>query len=140
MDIILKEFNLRTKPKDDVVNITGKVETCLKETGLTDGIVCVFVAGSTGAISTLEYEPGLVNTDVPKFLEKIIPYSHDYAHHQTWGDYNGAGHLRSFLLKCGLTIPFSNGRLILGTWQQLIFLELDEKERNRRIYCQFIGK
>ena len=96
MDVILKSFSLNTKP-GDIINITSNVESCLLETGLKDGIVCVFIAGST------------------------------------------AGHLRSFLLKPELTVPFSK-KLILGTWQQIIMLELDEKKRTRKIYCQFIGK
>ena len=139
MDVILKKFVLKTKP-GDIINITEEVRKELNNSGLSDGIVCVFVGGSTGAITTLEYEPGLVNTDVPEFLEKIIPYNRDYAHHKTWGDGNGAGHLRSFLLKCSLDLPFSNKRMLLGTWQQIIFLELDEKNRTRTIYCQFLGK
>ncbi|MHA1729512.1 MAG: secondary thiamine-phosphate synthase enzyme YjbQ [Promethearchaeota archaeon] len=139
MNVKLEEFNLNTIP-GDIINITSEVDSCLSNTELKDGIVCIFVAGSTGAISTVEYEPGLVETDIPKFLEKIIPYDRNYEHHKTWGDHNGGGHLRSFLLKPGLTVPFSNGRLILGTWQQLIFLELDEKNRNRKIFCQFLGE
>ena len=140
MNVILKEFTIQTKPKADVINITPEVRKCLKESELTDGIVCVLVAGSTGAISTLKYEPGLVKTDVEAFMEKITPYNENYAHHNTWGDGNGAGHLRSFLLGTSQTIPFSNSSLILGTWQQIVFVELDEKSRNRKIYCQFIGK
>jgi secondary thiamine-phosphate synthase enzyme len=139
MDIILKEFTIQTKP-DDIINISKFVQDLLNESKLKEGNVLVFIAGSTAAISTVEYEPGLVEKDIPEFLEKIIPYNKDYAHHNTWGDHNGAGHLRSFLLKCDMSIPFSNGILILGTWQQVIFLELDEKPRRRTIYCQFVGK
>lgn len=138
MDVILKTFDIHTKP-EDIVDITSEINNCLKDSKLKDGIVNVFVAGSTGAITTIEFEPGLVNTDIPEFMEKIIPYNKDYAHHKTWGDHNGAGHLRSFLLKTSLTIPFSEENLILGTWQQVIFLELDEKRRKRTIYCQFLG-
>ncbi|MHA1339383.1 MAG: secondary thiamine-phosphate synthase enzyme YjbQ [Promethearchaeota archaeon] len=140
MDVILKKIRVHTKPKCDLIDITKDVRKALNETGLKDGIVCIHVAGSTAAISTLEYEPGLVNTDVEKFLENIIPYNKDYAHHNTWGDHNGAGHLRSFLLKTSITIPFTKSELILGTWQQIVFIELDEKPRSRTIYCQFIGK
>ena len=139
MDVKLEKFVLKTKP-GDIIDITKDVEKLLANTGFTDGIVCIFVAGSTGAITTLEYEPGLVKMDVPEFLEQIIPYDRDYAHHKTWGDGNGAGHLRSFLLKCSLNVPFSSNRLILGTWQQIIYLELDEKSRTRTLFCQFIGK
>lgn len=140
MDVKLESFKVSSKPKCHIINITEKVQKCLEDTGLNDGIVCVHVGGSTGAISTLEYEPGLVKTDVQEFLEKIIPYDRDYAHHNTWGDHNGAGHLRSFMLKTSMTIPFSRGDLLLGTWQQLVFVELDEKPRTRTIYCQVMGK
>ncbi|MBD3353260.1 MAG: YjbQ family protein, partial [Candidatus Lokiarchaeota archaeon] len=126
MSVVLKTFTIRTKPKSDVINITENVKQALDATDLKDGIVCIHVAGSTGALSTLEYEPGLVRTDVPKFLEKIIPYNRDYEHHKTWGDANGAGHLRSFLLSNSVCVPFSNGDLLLGTWQKLIFVECDE--------------
>ncbi|MHA1256758.1 MAG: secondary thiamine-phosphate synthase enzyme YjbQ, partial [Promethearchaeota archaeon] len=100
----------------------------------------VHVAGSTGAISTTEYEPGLVQHDIEELFERIIPYKHDYHHHKTWHDHNGAGHLRSFLIKTSQTFPFQNGKLILGTWQEVIFVECDEKPRLRKIYCQIIGE
>ncbi len=140
MTVILETFDLKTKAYCDVINITSQVQDVIRKSGLNDGIVNVHVAGSTGAISTVEYEPGLVQHDIEEFLEKIIPYKKDYAHHKTWNDYNGAGHLRSFLLKTSQTFPFHNKKLILGTWQQVIFLESDEKARHRTIYCQVIGE
>ncbi len=140
MTVVLKTFQLKTKPYCDVINITNDVENAIEKSGIKDGIVNVHVAGSTGAISTVEYEPGLVKHDIEEFLEKIIPYDKNYKHHKTWGDHNGAGHLRSLLLKTSQTFPFQSGRIILGTWQQIIFLELDEKPRNRKIYCQVIGE
>jgi secondary thiamine-phosphate synthase enzyme len=140
MTVDLKSFNLRTKAYCDVIDITSQVRTAIKNSNIKNGIVNVHVAGSTGAISTTEYEPGLVKNDIEEFLEKIIPYDYNYKHHRTWGDHNGAGHLRSFLLKTSMTFPFQNQRLILGTWQQIIFIECDEKGRNREIYCMIIGK
>ena len=140
MTVILETFDLKTKAYCDVINITSQVQEAIRKSGLNDGIVNVHVAGSTGAISTVEYEPGLVKHDIEEFLEKIIPYKKDYAHHKTWHDYNGAGHLRSFLLKTSQTFPFHNKKLILGTWQQVVFLESDEKTRHRTIYCQVIGE
>ena len=140
MTVILETFDLKTKAYCDVINITSQVQEAINKSGLTNGIVNVHVAGSTGAISTVEYEPGLVQHDIEEFLEKIIPYKKDYAHHKTWHDYNGAGHLRSFLIKSSQTFPFHNKKLILGTWQQIIFLESDEKSRHRKIYCQIIGE
>lgn len=140
MTVLLETFDLKTKAYCDVINITSQVQEAIKRSGLNDGIVNVHVAGSTGAVSTVEYEPGLVQHDIEEFLEKIIPYKNDYAHHKTWHDYNGAGHLRSFLLKTSQTFPFHNKKLILGTWQQIIFLESDEKSRHRTLYCQIIGE
>ncbi len=140
MVVILKTFNINTKPYCDVINITNQVQKAVKESNITNGLANIHVAGSTAAISTVEYEPGLVKTDIEAFLEKIIPYDEKYAHHKTWGDHNGAGHVRSFLLKTSQTFPVQNKRIILGTWQQIILLELDEKPRNREIYCTFIGE
>jgi len=140
MTVILETFDLKTKAYCEVINITSQVQNAIEKSGLKDGIVNVHVAGSTGAISTVEYEPGLVQHDIEEFLEKIIPYKKDYAHHKTWHDYNGAGHLRSFLLKTSQTLPFHKGKLILGTWQQVIFVENDEKPRHRKIFVSCIGE
>ncbi len=140
MTVVFKTFQLRTKPYCDVIDITQEVQDAIKESGLSDGIVNVHVAGSTGAISTVEYEPGLVKSDIEEFLESIIPYNQNYKHHRTWGDHNGAGHIRSFLIKTSQTFPFQDRRLILGTWQQVIFLELDEKARNRKIILTIMGE
>lgn len=140
MTVDVKSFNLRTKAYCDVIDITQQIRNAIKNSNIKDGIVNVHVAGSTGAISTTEYEPGLVKNDIEEFLEKIIPYDYNYKHHRTWGDHNGAGHLRSFLLKTSMTFPFQNERLLLGTWQQIIFIECDEKGRNREIYCMIIGE
>ena len=139
MTAVLKTFELKTKAYCDVVNITEQVQQCINTSKINDGIVNVHVAGSTGAISTVEYEPGLVKQDIKDLLEKLIPYEKDYAHHKTWHDYNGAGHLRSFLIKTSQVFPFKNNRLILGTWQQIIFIECDERARSRKIYCMIIG-
>lgn len=135
----LLKFELRTKAYCDIINITEQVQNCIYKAQINDGIVNVHVAGSTGAISTVEYEPGLVNQDIRELLDKLIPYDKNYAHHKTWHDYNGAGHLRSFLIKTSQVFPFKNQKLILGTWQQIIFIECDEKARSRKIYCMIIG-
>ena len=140
MTVVLKTFQLKTKPYCDIIDITNQVQTAVNESKIKDGIVNVSVAGSTGAISTTEYEPGLVKQDIENFLENIIPYNKNYAHHKTWHDHNGAGHVRSFLVKTSQTFPFQNRQVILGTWQQIIFLELDEKSRSRTVYVQIIGE
>ena len=139
MTATLKTFELRTKAYCEVINITEQVQQCIHNSSINDGIVNIHVAGSTGAISTVEYEPGLVKQDIPELLEKLIPYDQNYAHHKTWHDYNGAGHLRSFLIKTSQVFPFKNQKLILGTWQQIIFIECDEKARSRTIYCMMVG-
>ncbi|MHA1460395.1 MAG: secondary thiamine-phosphate synthase enzyme YjbQ [Promethearchaeota archaeon] len=140
MTVVLENFEIKSKAYCDVINITPQVQNALENSGLKNGIVNVHVAGSTGAISTVEYEPGLVKTDIKEFLEKIIPYKEDYAHHKTWHDYNGAGHLRSFLIKTTQTFPFHNKELILGTWQNIVFVENDEKSRVRKIFVTVIGE
>ena len=140
MTVIFESFKLSSKAYCDVINITQEVQSAVSKSGIKDGLVNVHIGGSTGAISTTEYEPGLVQHDIKEFLEKIIPYDKNYKHHRTWGDNNGAGHLRSFLLKTSQTFPFKNQQLILGTWQQIIFIECDEKPRSRTIYCTIVGE
>jgi secondary thiamine-phosphate synthase enzyme len=140
MTVEFYNFDLKTKAYCDIIDITSQVQEKIRKSNINDGIVNVHVAGSTGAISTVEFEPGLVQNDIEEFLEKIIPYKENYKHHRTWGDHNGAGHLRSFLLKTSQTFPFKNKKLILGTWQQLVFLENDEKPRTRKIYLTLIGE
>lgn len=140
MTVDFQTFNLKSKAYCDVINVTSQVQVSIKKSGIENGIVNVHVAGSTGAISTVEYEPGLVDQDIKEMLENLIPYKKNYAHHKTWHDYNGAGHLRSFLIKTSQTFPFKNQKLILGTWQQIIFIECDEKPRSRTIYCTIMGE
>jgi secondary thiamine-phosphate synthase enzyme len=139
MPVKVESFQISTKPYCDVINLTDQVQEIVQNSGINAGMVNVHIGGSTGAISTTEYEPGLVKNDIEEFLEKIIPYDKDYKHHNTWGDHNGAGHLRSFLIKTSQTFPVNNGKVLLGTWQQIIFLELDEKPRNRKIICTVMG-
>lgn len=140
MTVDFQTFALKSKAYCDVINITNQVQNSIKRSGIKNGIVNVHIAGSTGAISTTEYEPGLVDHDIKDILEKLIPYEKSYVHHKTWHDYNGAGHLRSFLIKTSQTFPFKNQKLILGTWQQIIFIECDEKPRSRTIHCTIMGE
>ena len=140
MTVVLETFEIKTKAYCDVINITPQVQSAVERSGLKDGIVNVHVAGSTGAISTTEYEPGIVKHDIKDLLEKLIPYDKNYAHHKTWHDHNGAGHLRSFLLKTSQTFPFKNKELILGSWQNIIFVENDEHSRVREIFMTVIGE
>jgi len=132
------KFDIQTVP-DEIVNITPNVERCVQKSNIKDGTVTIFMPGSTGGISFLEFEPGLVKIDVPTMLQQLFPAGPDYQHHQTWGDHNGHSHLRSFFVPPSQTVPIINGELILGTWQQIVFCEFDEKARKRTIYCQLVG-
>jgi secondary thiamine-phosphate synthase enzyme len=137
--ILSKEINFSTKGTDDILDITQKIRESLIAVKLTRGIVTVFVQGSTASVTTIEYEPGLLK-DLPEFYEKIIPRNKVYAHDATWGDANGYAHIRSSLQGPSITIPFEDGELMLGTWQQVVFLEFDNRPRKRKVILQFIGQ
>jgi len=122
-----------------MVDITASVKDLVRESSISDGQVLVFVPGSTGALSTVEYEPGLIK-DVPALLEKLIPQKAYYFHNETWHDGNGHSHLKATIMGPSLNIPFMNKELILGTWQQIVFFEFDNKPRTRRIVVQLLGE
>ena len=123
----------------DIIDITKKVNAAVEESRLQAGIVVVFVPGATGAVTTIEHEPGLLH-DINAALERIAPERIEYAHDQRWGDGNGHSHVRASLIGPSLTVPFLGGQLILGTWQQIIFLELDNRPRKRSITLQILGE
>ena len=133
------EFTVKTKGYCHLENVTGYVQSKLDESGVTDGIACVAVVGSTAGVSTIEYEPGLLK-DVPQFMEKLLPSDKPYEHDNTWHDGNGFSHMRSFLLKTSLCVPFSNKRLLLGTWQQIVVADFDNRPRSRKVVVQFVGE
>jgi len=139
MAVYGSKFEIRTKTENDIIDITGQVEQVLAESKLKDGIANVFVAGSTGAITTIEYEPGLLE-DLPAALEKLAPKGARYAHHERWHDGNGHSHVRASIMGPGITIPFRKGKLVLGTWQQIVFMEMDVRPRDREIYVQLVGE
>ena len=139
MAVKTEYIELNTKGKTDIVNITDMVKDLLIKTKLKSGIVTVSVIGSTGGLTTIEYEPALVD-DIKNFFEKIIPSNISYNHDETWGDANGHSHLRASLLGPSITVPFKETNLILGTWQQIIFLDFDNRPRSRKIVLQFIGE
>lgn len=132
------ELSIKTKGEGDVVDITDMVSSAVRGSGILDGIVNVFVVGSTAAVTTIEYEPGLVR-DVSDILEKIAPKNHPYKHHERWGDYNGHSHVRAALIGPSISVPLRDGKLVLGTWQQLVFLELDIRPRERKIVVTVVG-
>jgi secondary thiamine-phosphate synthase enzyme len=123
----------------EVLDITDEVQEALEKTSLKTGVVTVFVTGATAAITTIEYEDGLV-ADLGDALQRIAPVEIDYAHNERWHDGNGHSHIRASLLGPGLTVPFCEGRLMLGTWQQIVFLELDNRPRKRKVVVQIMGE
>ena len=139
MAVYHRDFEIGTTKENDIVDITGEVGRVVKESGLTEGIVSVFVSGSTGAITTLEYEPGLLE-DMPEAMETIAPRDKVYQHHLRWHDGNGHSHVRASIMGPGMTVPFRDGQLLLGTWQQIVFIEMDVKPRNRQIRVQIVGE
>jgi secondary thiamine-phosphate synthase enzyme len=132
-------IHVDTKPDTDIVNITEMVCKIIDKSKITHGIVVIFVPGSTAAISTIEYEKNLIN-DVKQALNRIVPYNIEYEHHKTWGDDNGASHVRATLNTPSLVVPFVDKRLILGTWQQIVLMDFDTKHRTRKIVLQIIGE
>jgi secondary thiamine-phosphate synthase enzyme len=122
----------------DIVDITGIVAQRLKRSGVQNGTVTLFVVGSTGGLTTVEYEPGLV-ADLQEFYEKIAPANLNYHHEQTWHDGNGYSHVRASLLKPDLTIPVISGEMTLGTWQQIVLINFDNRSRRRRVAMQVMG-
>ena len=138
MKIITSTFSLQTRGNGDIQDISPEVEEKLSETGCAEGFVNIFISGSTGGITTIEYESGLVK-DLNNLFEQLAPAARNYAHNLRWHDGNGHSHLLSALFKTSLTVPFKNNRLLLGTWQQIIFIDFDVKPRNRNIIVQIIG-
>jgi len=132
-------ISFNTKGEIEIINITDNVANAVKKSGIKNGIGCVFVPGSTGAITTMEYEPGLLQ-DLPVALERLFPKNIGYKHHETWHDGNGHSHVRASVIGPSLSIPIKNGNLTLGTWQQIVFVELDVRKRKREIIVQIIGE
>jgi secondary thiamine-phosphate synthase enzyme len=139
MAVITKTIEIKSKGENDMVDITDQTLKAILETKLENGIVTIFISGSTAAVTTIEYEPGL-RTDFPIMLNRIIPKDIEYKHDETWHDGNGHSHVRASLIGPSLTVPFKERNLIRGTWQQIVFIELDIRSRERRITLQIIGE
>ena len=131
-------IELDTKGEMDIVDITHEVQKIVDESGIEDGIVCIFCPGSTGAITTIEYEDGLLY-DLPNALERIAPKNAYYKHEEKWHDGNGHSHVRASLIGPSLTVPIENGKLLLGTWQQIVFVECDIRPRRRKLIVHIVG-
>jgi len=139
MVVITKKIALRTRREGEIIDITPEIEGAVRSTGLSNGIVTVFIQGSTGAVTTMEFEQGLLQ-DLPEALERIAPQDAPYQHEERWHDGNGRSHVRASLLGPDITIPFVEGKLTLGTWQQVVFVELDVRSRSRELIVQVVGE
>lgn len=139
MSTFFEEILLSSKGNCDIIDITNEVSSILNKSGIKNGIITIFSIGSTTGLTTIEYEPGLIK-DFPKLLESIIPSFKKYNHNETWGDGNGHSHLRSALIKTSFTVPIYNYEMTLGRWQQIVFIDFDNRKRNRRVAVQILGE
>ena len=135
-----KRIMLATRGNNQVINITEEVAGAISASGIADGIVTVFMVGSTGGITTTEFEPGLVNYDLEALFERLAPENGVYEHEKTWDDDNGHSHVRASLLGPSITVPVVDGQMTLGTWQQIILVDFDTRSRERTVVCQMIGQ
>jgi secondary thiamine-phosphate synthase enzyme len=137
--VFQKQFTLRTRGHRDMHDLTGAVGRVVQESGVRTGVAHVFHLGSTAALGTIEFEPGL-QKDLPDVLDRLMPPSRDYGHEQTWHDGNGHSHLQATLLGQGLTLPVAGGKLLLGTWQQVFLVECDVHPRERTVVVTVLGE
>ena len=138
MSVKSVSFQVKTSGRTDILDITNKVLKEVSESGITDGTATVFIPGSTAGITTIEYESGVVN-DLKKAIEKLAPAGIHYEHDSRWGDGNGYSHVRAALLGASLSVPFNKSDLKLGTWQQIVVLDFDNRPRSRNILIQIVG-
>ena len=134
-----KPIQLSTKGFSDITDITPEVESIISQSSISDGIVAVFAVGSTASVTTIEYEPALVR-DVKERLEALVSSKTHSHHSQTWGDDNGFSHIRATLMGPGISVPLVKGELTLGTWQQIVVIDHDNRPRNRKVYVQIVGE
>jgi secondary thiamine-phosphate synthase enzyme len=134
-----REIELDTTGAGDIKDITEQLERVVGESEARSGVITAFVPGSTGGLTTLEYEPGLLK-DLPQAFERLFPSDRPYHHDETWHDGNGFSHVRSAFIGPDITVPFVEGKLALGTWQQVVFLEFDNRARHRQIVLQIMGE
>lgn len=134
-----EKFHLRSQGHGDMQDITAAVNGLVESSGIKKGVAHVFCVGSTAAVGTIEFEPGL-QRDFPEMLDRLIPPSREYGHEQAWHDGNGHSHLQATLLGPSLSVPLVDGKLLLGTWQQLIHLECDVRARERTVMVTIIGE
>jgi secondary thiamine-phosphate synthase enzyme len=137
--IFSETISLSTKGFCDIIDMTHHVIAVLERSGMENGLLTVFCPGSTGAVTTIEYESGVLK-DLQRAIEKIAPSNIPYDHDRRWGDGNGFSHVRAALMKPSFTIPLIKGRLALGTWQQIVFIDFDNRRRDRNILVHVIGE
>jgi secondary thiamine-phosphate synthase enzyme len=138
MTVETREIALQSRGSCDIIDITSQVAKTVEKSGIDSGTVTLFVAGSTAGITTIEYEPNLLS-DFKNMWDRVIPQSISYDHNKTWGNGNGHSHVRASTLGASLTVPFVNKRLTLGTWQQIIFVDFDNRPRSRKVAIQILG-
>ncbi|NWF51352.1 MAG: YjbQ family protein [Ignavibacteriaceae bacterium] len=131
-------FVVESRGNTDILDITEKIQEILSREKFLEGSALIFISGSTAGITTMEYEPGLL-TDYPEFFERMIPSSKNYHHDKTWHDGNGHSHIRASLQGASLTVPFKDGKLLLGNWQQIILVDFDNRPRSRKVIVQLNG-
>ena len=139
MTVSTKTIKIQTKGENEIIDLTDKISNLVSKSGILNGNATNFVSGSTGSVTTNEFEPGLIQ-DFPEMLNRIAPKNLDYGHEKMWHDGNGHSHVKASLLGASLTIPFINGKLCLGTWQQIVFIELNTRGRSRDLILQLIGE
>lgn len=139
MKIDTASISLMTRGEADVHDITRQIEESIQKSEINDGIVTVFCPSATSAVTTIEYEPGCVS-DLRRLFDDLIPREQDYAHNLRWGDGNGYSHIRAALLKPSLTIPLVKGKMTLGTWQEIIYVDFDNRPRQRDLVIQIMGE
>jgi len=139
MQTKLNHIFLTTKGNTDILDITQQVTECIRSSNLSNGLVTIFCPSSTSGVTTIEYEPGVLQ-DLRRVFEKTIPQGELYQHDEAWHDGNGHSHIRAAILKASLTIPLVDGRMTLGTWQQIVYIDFDIRPRKREIIIQIIGE
>lgn len=139
MKVVSDTIKLQTEGEGDMIDMTSQLSNIVKESKIKNGTVTIFVLGSTAAVTTIEYESGLIH-DFPVMLSRIVPKDIEYEHDNTWHDGNGHSHVRSSLIGPSITIPIIHGKLTLGTWQQVVLLEMDTRSRNRTVILQIMGQ
>jgi secondary thiamine-phosphate synthase enzyme len=139
MAVVTKNITFQTKGNCDIIDITSQVAKEIQESRVSDGTVTLFISGSTAGLTTIEYEPNLLS-DFKSMWDRVVPQNIPYEHNRTWGDGNGHSHVRASLLSASLTIPFVSKRLTLGTWQQIVFIDFDNRPRSRKIVLQIMGE